>query len=124
MKLNITQQLKDILKEYSDEVMHASIEALEKVGEEAAEELHTAGDFEGTKYRKSWTSETETKRTFASVKVYNKKHYRLTHLLENGHRKVGPKGGFVDPRPHIGPVNEKAQEKAVEEIIKLVEKIK
>lgn len=123
MRINITEQMKEILKDYSDEVMKASIEALEKVGEEAAEELHSAGDFKGTKYRKDWKSGTESKRTFTSVKVYNKKHYRLTHLLENGHRKVGPKGGFVDPRPHIAPVNDRAQERAFEEIIKVVEKL-
>lgn len=123
MKINITQELKKILTDYTDEVMKASEKALEKVGEEAAEELHSAGTFNGKKYRRSWKSEIEKKRTYSSVKVYNAKYYRLTHLLENGHKKVGSKGGFVEARVHIAPVNDKAQERAVEEIIKVIEKL-
>ena len=124
MNLNLTEQLNEILKDYTDEVREVTFKTLESVGKEAAKELRKVGDFNGTKYKKSWSSTVERKRTHTSVTVYNKKYYRLTHLLENGHRKVGKKGGFVDAKPHIAPVNEKYQEKAVEEIIKAIESIK
>lgn len=124
MKVNITQQMKEILENYTDEVMHGVNEILEEVGEEAAEELHTAGNFRGTKYRSDWTSETEKKRTFLSVKVFNKKYYRLTHLLENGHKivKKGQKVGETKAFPHIEEVNDKAQEKAVKRIEDFISK--
>lgn len=116
--------MKEILENYTDEVMHGVNEILEEVGEEAAEELHTAGNFKGTKYRRDWTSETEKKRTFLSVKVFNKKYYRLTHLLENGHKivKKGQKVGEAKDFPHIEAVNDKAQEKAVKRIEDFISK--
>ena len=125
MRVNLSQALKDILEDYTDEVVEGIEEVLEDVGEEAAKELRSAGDFKGTKYRRSWTSETEKKRTFTSVQVFNKLHYRLTHLLENGHRIVSKSGqtvGTAAAFPHIAEVNEHAQEEAVRRIEELIRK--
>lgn len=39
------------------------------------------------------------------AKVYNKKNYRLSHLLENGHLILNKKGGigWAAPQPHFRP---------------------
>lgn len=51
--------------------------------------------------------------------VWNKTHYRLTHLLENGHLIVNKKGsvGWSSARPHIKPVFDVVKNK-VEDIVK------
>jgi len=126
-KLNLTTQMKELLGDYSDEVMHEVIRALEDVAEDTADTLHTAGDFKDRtgKYRKGWTTTKEEHRTYSKVAVHNKKHYMLTHLLEFGHSgRDGSRKGAAEPFVHIAPVNEKAQEDAVRKIKEVIEKIK
>ena len=119
MAFNLSLAMKDILTDYTDDVVKVVAEVIGEVAEEAAEELHTAGSFNGKKYRRSWTSEVESKRSYDSAIVYNKKHYRLTHLLEYGHAKAN--GGRTRAFEHIAPVNEKAQEKAIKRIKEAIE---
>ena len=63
----------------------------------------------GGEYAKSWAATpNQVKKGEAGYGriVYNKKHYRLTHLLEYGHAKVGRKGGRTKAIPHIKPAEE------------------
>lgn len=67
-------------------------------------------------YAKSWSVKNERNGVTGMVTatVYAKApHYRLTHLLENGHAKVN--GGRVDGIPHIRP----AEQNAVNEFVRL-----
>lgn len=121
MAFNLSQAMKGILTEYTDEVTKVVTDVIREVAEESADELHSAGTFEGHKYRAGWTSEVEQRRLFNSAVVYNKKHYRLTHLLEYGHAKVN--GGRTRAFEHIAPINEKAQERAVKKLKEAIEAI-
>lgn len=49
-----------------------------------------------------------------SKAAYNKKYYRLTHLLEFGHATRN--GGRTKAIPHIRPTEDKYREKFVEEL--------
>lgn len=95
------------IQEYGSDIQKAVYVAADETAQELRDELKTAGDFKGRKYRTSWSYEIEQNH-YGSVKatVFNKKHYRLTHLLEFGHAKQN--GGRTRSFPHIAPVNEKA----------------
>lgn len=58
-------------------------------------------------YAKSWTYEQRYQKITgnSSYEIYNRSHYRLTHLLENGH--VNRDGSRTRKFVHIEPVNEK-----------------
>ena len=125
MQLNVSQQMKLILGDYTDEVKEVVRETLEEVGKEAASDLRTSGSFKGTgKYKRGWDSTVETHRTFDSVTVHNKKKYRLTHLLEFGHACRGGGRSRTRAFPHIAPVNEQATKRAEREIIKKIEALR
>lgn len=125
MKTNISKQLQEILKNYSDEVVEVTTRTLSEVGDHAVERLHTAGDFRNRsgKYRRSFTKTTEEGRTFTGVIVHARPpHHRLTHLLENGHR-VGKTDKRTRAYPHISIVNDEAQDEAVKKIIEAIESL-
>ncbi len=107
MAIDLAKAIGDALYEYSDEVVKATNEVLKETAKEAADELKSAGGFEDKSgdYRKGWSTKAEAA-TLGIQKqiVYNKKHYRLTHLLEYGHAK--PNGGRVRAFPHIATVEE------------------
>lgn len=95
-------------------------EAVRKTSEEAVKELKSTSPRRpgSGKYASEWTSDPEgrPKRDQYTEIVYNDQRYRLTHLLEKGHRKRGGNGS-VAAIPHIGPVEEGLGEK-IEKFLK------
>lgn len=109
-KIKIDELSKVVMKELKDfaNVERETIEreAL-KTAKETAEELKRTSPKRTGDYAKDWSYKnvisTSTK---AGSIVYNKKHYMLTHLLENGHAKRG--GGRVEGKVHIATAEEQA----------------
>lgn len=104
-----------ILNEFRDVEVEAMQDALITAGNEAVKELKSTSPKRSGKYAKDWAVKKVAKKNGAiEVTVYNKKHYQLTHLLENGHALVrgGRKIGFVKPFPHI----KKAEENAINKV--------
>lgn len=108
----LAKSVMDRLKDYKGVCSVVMEKAVNETAKETVKNIkdNAAAKFGGTgKYAKSWkVKKLKTKQNkYASV-VHSPTHYRLTHLLENGHAKVG--GGRVEGRPHIAPAEEKAAE--------------
>lgn len=101
------------LRTYANGVAEAVDEAAEKCAKGLAKELRDTAPKRTGAYAKDWTS----KQTGANARgakaytVYNKAHYQLTHLLQNGHKGPAPAPAY----PHIDRPAEKWQQEFVTE---------
>jgi len=107
--INIDQLANEIAKglsEYSQEVVEKVNISSERVGKAAVKRLKETSPKDSGDYAKSWAMKTEPEIGQPHKKIIHVKapHYRLTHLLEHGHAKVG--GGRVEGKPHIRPAEE------------------
>lgn len=123
MKTNVdglAQAIQKTLAEYEGVTIESMKSAVDKASKEAVRELKSSSPKRNGAYARSWKSKKKKlANKYAYEKtVYNKDHYRLTHLLEKGHRVVGAKNGrtWVDARPHIEKVEKKAVETLVNEM--------
>lgn len=115
----ISHQIDNMLQVYSKQVEGVMKTALEEEAQETADELKATSPkrAKGSKrgaYGRSWGV---TKRGDTYI-VHNKQHYRLTHLLENGHVIRNGVGTFgrVGPIKHIEPALHKAEQRLPERI--------
>ena len=118
--INIDQLAAEIAKglaEYSQDVVEKVNVSSEKVGKAAVKQLRQTSPKRTGEYAKSWTMTTEKEVGQPHKRIIHAKapHYRLAHLLEYGHAKVG--GGRVEGRPHIRP----AEEEVIREFTREVE---
>lgn len=125
MSTNLSQEMKNILTNYSDELLEKIEKAVYEVGEDTAERFKTLGGFDDRtgKYRRSWKVTQEKRRTFTKTTVHaTGSQARLTHLLEFGHAKAN--GGRTRAFPHIETNNERAEEEAIKRITKVIEEMR
>jgi hypothetical protein len=117
--VDLEAAVRQILDEYGEQVYDTLNECVEDVAQEAAERLQAVGTFAPGnnptgEYSKSWGVErVKSGRLKTSVVVRNEEHYRLTHLLEKGHVSRNGTGRTFRPvpaYPHIGPVEEWAND--------------
>ena len=103
-----------VLEEYQGASFNTLKSAVDTTAKMTVKELNKTSPKRTGKYAKNWAQKEDKKsRGWAYARiVYNKKHYRITHLLEHGHKKVN--GGSVTARPHIA----NAEQKAVDKLIK------
>ncbi|EOO63587.1 TPA: HK97 gp10 family phage protein [Bacillus cereus] len=87
------------LQRYANVVEEELLTAQEEVSDVAVDKLKQNSPEKTGGYRKGWRK----KKDGNSIVVHNTKG-QLTHLLENGHAKVG--GGRVPAKVHIRPVEQ------------------
>lgn len=112
----LAAQVGKVLSEYQDATFDVVKKAVDSSSKQAVNDLKTDSPKRTGAYAKDWASkkDRQSKQWAYSKTVYNKRRYRLTHLLEKGHRKVN--GGRVAARPHIERVEQEAIEELVREI--------
>lgn len=122
---DLDKEVNSIVREWGDELTESVDEAVRQVATESRDELKVAGSFQNRSgdYRKGWRITFDQKRYGLEAIIHNKV-YMLTHLLESGHAKWlfgRDTGEYVQAFPHIENVNEEAQKRLEEEIIRRIQ---
>lgn len=113
--INLANEITRALRRYVDEVDEEVQAAAEEVAGQSVDKLKQTSPKKTGAYAKSWTMKKKGKGWI----VHNKKHYRLTHLLEKGHAKVN--GGRVGAKVHIAPVEHNAINDFIERVERAVD---
>ena len=117
MATDLSRQILDAMQEYSGIVADTVENVLKDVGKEAAQRVKSESPKRRGVYKRGWRVVVERRNGSISVTVHNKE-YRLTHLLENGHKTRS--GTMTKAQPHIKPVEEWAERTAIARIEKEV----
>lgn len=117
---SLDEEIKKALEDYNVEVVRVTNESIKETAKEAAKMLKNGGPYKNRTgaYAKDWTAgQREKTKSVIQVQgytVYNKDHFRLTHLLEYGHQSRN--GGRVKEFAHIAPVNDQMGEMVANKI--------
>lgn len=95
------------LQDYQQEVVDDLKDSVHDAANACLKEIKANSPADSGDYRKGWKLKTAYESgNDIRLQVYNKDHYRLTHLLEDGHANVD--GGRTPGKPHIGPAADNA----------------
>lgn len=112
--INLSKDLQKYLKKYTGNFQDGLRKLTDKSASTLRKNLRSGSPSRTNEYAKGWKISV-TSDSFSSYEktVHNGKHYRLTHLLENGHdlKRKGRFIGKVRAKPHIA----KAAEKTIED---------
>ena len=112
-------QMGDILEaelsSYGHDVTETVKQIVKEVAEDCRRDIQNRSPKKTGRYRRGWRAETVYDGPAGiRVSVHNKTAPQITHLLENGHAKVG--GGRVEGKAHIRPAEQKAERELVQKL--------
>lgn len=109
------KEIAKTFQEFAKATRETCEKAIDETCKETVQELKQNSPKNHGNYAKSWKyGPSPFKKDKLAKIIYNKEHYRLTHLLENGHKKRN--GGAVEGQPHIAPAERHAGDLAVQKI--------
>lgn len=109
------------LEEYSQDIKDGVQVVVSRVASKVVQRLKRTSPKRTGDYAKSWKKVESKLLESTTAIIYNKEHYRLTHLLENGHAKAD--GGRVEGFPHIAPAAEEAEQTLVADVESLLREV-
>ncbi|WP_078434233.1 hypothetical protein [Metabacillus halosaccharovorans] len=110
---SLSREIAQALSEYTSEIEEGLEKSKVEVAKGTVKNLKITSPEQTGDYAKGWAR----KKIGTAQVVYNRTDYQLTHLLENGH--VNRDGSRTQSTPHIAP----AEDKAIDEFMKKVEKV-
>lgn len=120
-EFDLTTAIQAELTKYSDDVLHDVKDVVKYVVDECKDNIQADSPKDTGDYAKGWAIKKDQDDNLnVSYTIYNKKHYELTHLLENGHATRD--GGRVAGIPHIEPNEKKAESELISKIEKAASK--
>lgn len=109
------KEIAKVFQEYGKATQETCVIAVKETCEETVKQLKSTSPKDRGNYAKSWKyGPSPFKKDKAAKIIYNKEHYRLTHLLEKGHKKRN--GGMVPGQPHIKPAADEAEKMVLKKI--------
>lgn len=116
--------LKEV-QQYRENLEETISKVYEEVADEALTEIKHQSEnagFKNKRYSKGWAKIIKRNKLTGNyqVTIYNKKYYRLTHLLEKGHALST--GGRTRAFPHIAPTQDKMDKLIVKELEEAIQK--
>lgn len=106
--LELSDALMQSLEEASAEIREQVNEEAENIASDVCKRLKKESPRDTSKYSKSWEVISKKNEITGNIHyiVRNRKHYRLTHLLEYGH--LNRDGSRTQEKPHIARINDAA----------------
>ena len=119
---SLDRYLTETMLRYGAETAYDISEAIRQIGDEAKEKVIAASPKNKGRYRRGWRVDFNSKGGHIRCVIHQKKPtYRLTHLLEDGHRTRGGHSR-TKAQPHIRPVEEWAEKAALDAVAKAVKR--
>lgn len=131
---NFGKDMIELFKAYTDEVVDAIVDETKDTAETGVELLKNIRMPEASeggsampmkrrtwnRYSSSWAVKTRSGVNFYHTTIHNRKHYRLTHLLEYGHKTRN--GLNTRAFRHIEPIDIYCAERLEKNIPKIIQK--
>ena len=111
-----------ILAEYNEILDDELGAAIHEVGKSTRTDLRSNSPKQTGAYSRSWACDYSDKEGHHEAVVANRKHWQVTHLLEDGHDTKNQYGG---PYGHVGPADpehhlQQAQERGIRKLDQLL----